>query len=293
MAAELTGHAGAVAMGLISHFTIDNPHDVDLSCKNVFIFGHGCSSFHSDLTIVAVGTPLLILQPHHLRMAETSPPSSVTMSPVSQLLYRLGMTRDDLSKHSDQMRQFLVTDSSTFSTEHDTTRAPTETSTGGRTVSRSFSNFDASKSGRRDPPPSTPIKTESIETTLSGRKIDTMEAVIELQNASRRGRRRHESSDTPDSPTFRSPALLSASRHGSYSHSRVSRRDSLSRTRESVRRIPSEVYSAFLTIRSRSRIKLQPQVSSQDTLPPPLTPSGSRHYRDTVFDQNKFPARQV
>ncbi len=42
---------------------------------------------------------------------DTTPiPTNLPVSPISQLLQNLGMTRDDLTRHSDQMRQFLTTE---------------------------------------------------------------------------------------------------------------------------------------------------------------------------------------
>ena len=41
-------------------------------------------------------------------MDDPSLNSPKPISPISQLLKNLGMTRDDLTRHSDQMRQFLT-----------------------------------------------------------------------------------------------------------------------------------------------------------------------------------------
>ena|ERR1700742_3521218 len=177
-------------------------------------------------------------------MAEESSPLPATMSPVSQLLSRLGMTRDDLSRHSDQMRQFLVADGSALTHRHD--RALTPLSIKRHSHSRSSTSVDASVPSRHDPLPATPVKSEPVELSLSGRKLDAMETVIELQNATRRGKRRYEDED--EAETFSSPdsTSLSASRRDSKARSRVSRRDSLPYNRIASRYLTSGVRNHVL-----------------------------------------------
>jgi hypothetical protein len=58
--------------------------------------------------------------------------TNLPVSPISQLLQNLGMTRDDLTRHSDQMRQFLTTEHansfrafSTAESDADSAQSPT------------------------------------------------------------------------------------------------------------------------------------------------------------------------
>lgn len=134
-------------------------------------------------------------------------PSNLPISPISQLLQNLGMTRDDLTRHSDQMRQFLTTEHansfrafSKTDSDADSAKSPT-LSLNEQTVhptSRSVSAADA--------PPATPIKTEPIESSSSLRRFESMDEIIERQNRrSRRERRNRRERDTspalPHSPT--------------------------------------------------------------------------------------------
>ncbi|KAI0034452.1 hypothetical protein K488DRAFT_83966 [Vararia minispora EC-137] len=186
------------------------------------------------------------------------------MSPVSQLLFRLGMTREDLHRHSQDMREFLVAGSSPFAPERDKSPTPTPLPAVARerANSRSVGTTDASTSARRDPPPVTPVRQASIDSAASGRKRDTMEAVIEMQNASRRGKRHHTDDEgAPYSPLPGSTSL-SASRRDSFTRSRVLRRDATLEDTPALRCDASET-------------------SLKDALPSPL----ARHYRDTVYDQ--------
>jgi hypothetical protein len=160
-------------------------------------------------------------------MTEGMQPSVVVMSPVSQLLSRLGMTREDLSRHSDQMRQFLVADDAAFPPERAASPTPTPSAARERASSRSFAILDASGSGCHAQAPSTPVKSASNDTPGSGRKLGSMEAVIERQNAIRRG---HGLEDTVEaiSPSLRNSTSFSATRSGPLTRSRVFRRDTTS-----------------------------------------------------------------
>jgi hypothetical protein len=71
-------------------------------------------------------------------------------SPISQVLHSLGLTRDDLSRRSDQMRQFLTAENSSSL--------------------RPFS------------PLTTTVKSEQTEPALSLLNFDSMDSVIERQS---------------------------------------------------------------------------------------------------------------
>jgi hypothetical protein len=140
--------------------------------------------------------------------------SANPISPISQLLKNLGMTRDDLTRHSDQMRQFLTAQNANslraFSNaesdaDADSAKSPTVLPRALRAKSRSISAADA------PPPPSfppaTPIKTEPVELTASSslRRFESMDEIIERQNRrskrERRSRREREASPGIHSPT--------------------------------------------------------------------------------------------
>ncbi|THH14627.1 hypothetical protein EW146_g5730 [Bondarzewia mesenterica] len=209
-------------------------------------------------------------------MADPPAVQKPPVSPISQLLHNLGMTRDDLTRRSDQMRQFLTTENANslraFVQEHsesDSAHTPVLPTLQIHHHSRSLSLADASATSRDTPPPVTPIKTEPVEPSTSLRRYDSMEAVIERQNRrskkQRRYKRERETSPAPPPTPSRS-----MSRARSSMSERASRRvlDS------------DDPYSAR-------------DAASQDTLPPPITPRTGRYYRDNVLHQStKSAARQ-
>jgi hypothetical protein len=149
--------------------------------------------------------------------------SAKPISPISQLLKNLGMTRDDLTRHSDQMRQFLTAENanslrvlSNAESDAEGAKSPTIFPQVLRAKSRSISAADA------PPPPSfppaTPIKTEPVEPTASSsvRRFESMDEIIERQNRrsrrERRGRREREASPGIHSPTRSSLRALGHSR---------------------------------------------------------------------------------
>ncbi|TFY67560.1 hypothetical protein EVG20_g3898 [Dentipellis fragilis] len=202
-------------------------------------------------------------------MAEQPAPRALPTSPISLLLQNLGMTREDLTRHSDQMRQFLTAENANslraFASEQpegETERTPSMSAAQIRSKSRSLSFTDAPSSSVRTPTPATPIKTEPVEVTTSLRRFDSMEMVIERQNKrskrDRRNRREREASPAlPPSPS------LSALRSDPFASSR------------DLRRVNGSDDS-FASSSSQSL----------DTLPPPITPSARRYYRDTVLYQS-------
>jgi hypothetical protein len=160
-------------------------------------------------------------------MDDPSLNSAKPISPISQLLKNLGMTRDDLTRHSDQMRQFLTAQNanslrafsnaeSDVDADADSVKSPTMLPRALRAKSRSISAADA------PPPPSfppaTPIKTEPVELTASSsvRRFESMDEIIERQNRrskrERRSRREREASPSIHSPTRSSLRALGHSR---------------------------------------------------------------------------------
>lgn len=166
--------------------------------------------------------------------------TSPQVSPISQLLHTLGITREDLEKRSDQMRQFLtaqdpdfdllrVTNSEISSSGADARQTPTAT-TSATSSSRSISRAN-SYSLRDTTPPITPVKSETIETSVPLRHFDSMEMVIERQRRqSRRERkerreRERESAVKMSLPQPPSPSPCNASQTLHSVHSYVGSRD--------------------------------------------------------------------
>lgn len=146
-------------------------------------------------------------------------------SPIGQLLKHLGMTREDLQRHSSQMREFLTTDCIPSLSEDPIgpAKSGVEDQPPRQPRSRVSSHGDASVI------PQTPVKSRH-GTGLH--KPDTMEAIIERQNKlarkEKRGRR-DSNAMGPPSPTPRPATLPSGS---STSTSREFKRESLSREPE-------------------------------------------------------------
>jgi hypothetical protein len=119
----------------------------------------------------------------------------LTNSPISQVLSSLGLTREDLLRHSDQMRQFLTAEEAhslrVFATEH--YRAPLERSTSATSLSRSSSKASV---GRESP--KTPIKGEPSDVPVppSARQVGSMEAVIERKSRQKRNKKNRSGKDT-------------------------------------------------------------------------------------------------
>jgi len=171
---------------------------------------------------------------HRVSLPYMDDPSTISakpVSPISQLLQNLGMTRVDLTRHSDQMRQFLTAENanslrafSNAESDADSVKSPTMLPRGLRAKSRSISAADA------PPPPSltpaTPIKAEPVEPAPSSlRRFESMDEIIERQN--RRRRREREASPGIHSPTRSS---LRASGHSRSAATRDTRDSGRART---------------------------------------------------------------
>lgn len=177
------------------------------------------------------------------------------VSPISQLLYTLGITREDLNKRSDQMRQFLTADTSMpprvleRDGEH-RSRSGSDLRSSSRSVgssaslARSLSR--ASSSSLRDgTPPVTPVKPEPHDTEIPHRRMDSMEMVLERQRRQRKSRkgREREASRNVAHPASPSPSSASQSVRSlnTSMHSRDGSRGSDAGGAESAHNIGAEV----------------------------------------------------
>ncbi|KAF8159665.1 hypothetical protein B0H34DRAFT_782336 [Crassisporium funariophilum] len=193
------------------------------------------------------------------------------VSPISQLLHTLGITREDLNKRSDQMRQFLTADDAMASRalERDNSYRPSSGSdirSGSRSVgsssslARSLSR--ASSSSLRDgTPPATPVKSEPHEGGIPHRRMDSMEMVLERQRRQRKSRRGRERESAKVIPHPPSPSPSSASQSGVNLDSFMQSRDDLT--------LPSAVDSQSAD-----------NVSTVTDDLPPVTPQKNKYYRE-------------
>lgn len=173
-------------------------------------------------------------------------------SPISQVLQSLGLTREDLLRHSDQMRQFLTAE------DANSLRVLTrELSEPGSTIfssmrtrslscSNSVANASTSReslSPQRQQPatPMTPVKAEPLESPVPQRHMDSMEMVIERKSRQnkrdRKGRKERERNNVPPSP---SPSSAGFSLD-SFMQSRDGRRVSMPEQSNAMETDPPEV----------------------------------------------------
>ena len=159
-------------------------------------------------------------------MGQADQRRDVPDSPIGQLLKHLGMTREDLQRHSSQMREFLTTESTPSPLPEDHTgcsKLGVDDQSLRQPRSRTSSHGNASSI------PQTPVKSRN---SAGLHKPDTMEAIIERQNKlarkEKRGRR-DSNAMGPPSPTPQPAALPSGP---STSTSRDTKRESLSQESE-------------------------------------------------------------
>lgn len=153
------------------------------------------------------------------------------VSPISQLLFTLGITREDLSKRSDQMRLFLNPEQTTPSRVVDRdarhrSRSNSDlpsrfrSSSTSSSIARSISR-NSSSSFRDCTPPITPIKSEVFDNGIPARQYDSMEMVIERQRRQnkkeRRSRKERERELARTAPNPPSPSPSNASSQPSVS----------------------------------------------------------------------------
>ncbi|KAI0343260.1 hypothetical protein BDW22DRAFT_1394173 [Trametopsis cervina] len=115
------------------------------------------------------------------------------ISPISQLLKTLGMTREDLVQHTEQMRAHL---SQSIPPQ---TQEPlkSKTSLEQRSRTASLSNLVKTDS---PPPPVTPVKAEPVEHSIpsSSRAMDTMQLVMERKSRQAKRERKNSLSHSRD-----------------------------------------------------------------------------------------------
>lgn len=105
-------------------------------------------------------------------------------SPISSLLRTLGLTREDLMAHTEQMRAYLSQGSSSQPLPECTSE--TRSLRRSRTIS-----FPSSFRKNTSPtPPKTPVKAEPVEHAISGRQMDTMERILEGRSRQARKEKR-------------------------------------------------------------------------------------------------------
>jgi hypothetical protein len=98
-------------------------------------------------------------------------------SPISSLLRSLGLTREDLVLHTEQMRAYL--------SQGSTTHPIVEPVLDSRRSSRRSRTASFTNSLTRNPsptPPRTPVKSEPTEPSIPTRQMDTMQMVIERKS---------------------------------------------------------------------------------------------------------------
>jgi hypothetical protein len=161
-------------------------------------------------------------------------------SPISQLLHTLGLTREDLEKRSDQMRQFLTAQDLDFDPLRVTN--PEISSSGADIQPMSMATTSAASSSRsrsrassyslrETPPPITPVKSETVESSVPLRHFDSMEMVIERQRRQNRRERKErrererESGARTNAPQPPSPSPSTASQAGPKRYSGMDARD--------------------------------------------------------------------
>ncbi|KAF8433217.1 hypothetical protein L210DRAFT_962107 [Boletus edulis BED1] len=196
-------------------------------------------------------------------------PVAKPVSPISQVLQSIGLTRDDLVRHSDQMRFFLTQHElgAPFSVD------PSETASTARGSSRTRSlSRPSAPAHPQTPPPSTPVKSEPIEPAMPLRQMDSMEMILERKSRQAKREKKAKAKDRPRPPPSPSPA------HTSFSL------DAFMQSRDS-RRVPDSDQSD-----SSSSVALQVRLSvPQNNSVPPVTPQHRKYYRD--YDSIEPPSR--
>lgn len=224
-------------------------------------------------------------------------------SPISQLLHTLGITREDLNKRSDQMRQFLTADTArplrvserddghrpkATSTLHTSSRSIGSSSSLARSLSRA-----SSTSMRESTPPATPVKHEPQDAEMPHRRMDSMEMVLERQRRQRKSRRERERESAravaqPSSPCPSNASLPSRSLESVM----ISRDDPPavdSKPTELAQNVASEVSYRVRRVLTSSLTNPIPQ----PVKPPPITPQKSKYYRDHTNLSANSSARKV
>ncbi|KAF7770523.1 transcriptional regulator family: Forkhead [Agaricus bisporus var. burnettii] len=212
------------------------------------------------------------------------------VSPISQLLLTLGITREDLSKRSDQMRQFLNPEQSTPSRvvdrdAHHRSRSNSDlpsrlrSSSTSSSIARSISR-NSSTSFRDSTPPITPIKSEVFDNGVPARQYNSMELVIERQRRQnkkeRRTRKERERELSRNAANPPSPSPSNTSSQPSVSL------DSFMQSRDGGRALLADDEDGALPI-------ITPKQSIA-----PVTPQKSKYYREhTEFNSTSRPGEEI
>jgi hypothetical protein len=116
-------------------------------------------------------------------------------SPISLVLQSLGLTREDLLRHSDQMRQFLTAEDANSLRVFEQDHADKMTAAGGRSLSRTRSMSNVSNVQE----PVTPIKSEPQDGPPAAlRLFESMDAVMDRKR--RQSKREKKNRNTKDPP---------------------------------------------------------------------------------------------
>ena len=244
----------------------------------------------SDSDIASV-TPTDSTSPSLSTMTD---PQQKPISPISQLLESIGLTREDLHRHSDQMRQFLTAENPTslrvFSREDEgpvcgiPKRAASSLSSLSRSISHPHSSYDTS-------PPATPIKSEPTDAPISLRNFESMEMVIERQSKQSRREKRarkirgrsHTIPSVHHSPSPRSALSYPGFSLDSFMQSRDVRRVSASESRDYERTTTPQVSRTCFCV--ARRVSLMQRMWQDAWGAPPVTPKRCSYYRDHNADQ--------
>lgn len=154
-------------------------------------------------------------------------------SPIGQLLKHLGMTREDLQRHSSQMREFLTTVPASPPPPEDRT-GPAKLGVDAQPPRQPRSR--ASSHGNAPGAPQTPVKPRN---STGLHKPDTMEAIIERQNKLARKEKRGRRDSNPAGPPSPTPQPVSLPSGPSTSTSRDAQRESSSQESETQVGSPS------------------------------------------------------
>ncbi|CAL1714648.1 unnamed protein product [Somion occarium] len=228
-------------------------------------------------------------------------------SPISLLLQTLGMTRDDLVRHSTQMRSFLETESNPVRAFSQPKLEPPETSLldtrSTRSRTHSYSNVSLAVPSFAASPPITPVKTEPIERGLPARQMDTMEMVMERKSKQKKRARKESLSHSREErvesrPAPSTPSRLSRSQnvdtphHYKYYRERVigdatpkgeaSGSESPSKSRPHYR-LPKTPSSRFLDSSRPSSPMSSPAVVNLVSSPGPMRPESEADADELPF----------
>lgn len=142
------------------------------------------------------------------------------ISPISQVLQSIGLTRNDLLRHSDQMRQFLTQNDLGATCPFSVDPPENASAAGGssRTCPVSRPNPPAHS---QTPPPSTPVKSESIDPPMPLRQMDSMEMILERKSRQAKREKKAKGKDRPPPSPSPARALFSLD---TFMQSRDSRR---------------------------------------------------------------------